>query len=170
LDPEVPVVVLVLPKWVEPDSPTKPALKPEFNWVVVLVPPGWVAPNPPTKLALKPKFDWVVGCKLALKPEFCCPPPTPGGANVTSRFALPILRPMAAMGVPPGDAVIVLAFAAVVAAMAAIGIILPGDKRIALAFAATAVAATMLVGVEVGVCAIVGMAWRELGLDKLCKY
>ncbi len=93
------MVVFVLPKWVAPDPPTEPALKPKFNWVVVLVPPGQVAPNPPTELALKPEFDWVVGCKLALKPEFCCLPPTLGGANMTSGFTLPMLRLMAAMGV-----------------------------------------------------------------------
>jgi hypothetical protein len=61
LDPKVPVVVLVLPKWVAPNLPTKPALKLEFNWVVMLVLTKWVAPNPPTKPALKPEFDWVVG-------------------------------------------------------------------------------------------------------------
>jgi hypothetical protein len=59
LDPEVPMMVLVLPKWVTPNPPTKPALKPEFDWVVVLVLPVWVAPNPTTKLALKPKFNEV---------------------------------------------------------------------------------------------------------------
>jgi hypothetical protein len=61
LDSKVPVVVLVLPKRVAPNLPTKPALKPEFDWVVVLVLPKWVAPNLPTKPALKPEFDWVVG-------------------------------------------------------------------------------------------------------------
>jgi hypothetical protein len=40
LDPEVPVVVLMLlPKRVAPNPPTKLALKPKFDWVVVLVPP-----------------------------------------------------------------------------------------------------------------------------------
>ncbi len=122
------------------------------------------------KLALKPKFDWVVVCKLALKPKFCCLLPTPGGANVTSGFALPILRPMAAMGIPLRDAVIALMFAAaVVAAMAAISI-LPGGKGIVLAFAATAEAAATFVGGEVGFCAILGVAQRELGCDKLCTY
>jgi hypothetical protein len=58
-------MVLVLPKWVAPNPPTKLALKPKLNWVVVLVLPEWVALNPPTKLALKPKVNWVVGCKLA---------------------------------------------------------------------------------------------------------
>ena len=143
-----------------PNPPIKPALKPEYNWVVVLVPPEWVAPNPPTKLALKPEFDWVVGCKLALKPKFCCPPPTPGGENVTSGFALPMLRPMAIKGVPPKDAVIVLAFAAEAAAMVAI-IVLPGDKGIVLAFASTTVAAA-IVGGGVGVCNIItllGESW-----------
>jgi hypothetical protein len=53
------MMVLVLPKWVAPNPPTKPALKPEFDWVVVLVLPKWVAPNLMTKLALKPKFDKV---------------------------------------------------------------------------------------------------------------
>jgi hypothetical protein len=124
-------VVLVLPEWVAPDPPTKPALKSKFNWVVLLVPPGGVAPNLPTKLALKPKFNWLVGCKLALKPKFCCLPSTPGGANMTSCFASAMLMPIAAMGVLPGDAVIVLAFAAAAVAMAAIGIPL-GDKWIAL--------------------------------------
>ncbi len=160
LDPEVPVVVLVLPKWVAPNLPTESAVKPKFDWVVVLVPPGWVAPNPPTELALKPEFDWMVGCELALKPEFCCPLPTPGGVNVTSGFAPPMLRPVAAMGIPPGDAMIVLAFAAVAAAMAVI-VVLPGDKGIALAFAAT-VAAASIVGGGVGVCnivALLGESW-----------
>jgi hypothetical protein len=32
-------MVLVLTKWVAPNLPTKPALKPEFDWVVVLVLP-----------------------------------------------------------------------------------------------------------------------------------
>ncbi len=114
-----------------PNLPTGPALKPKYHWVVVLVPPEWVAPNPPTELALKPNFDWVVGCKLALKPKFCCPPPTPGGANMTNGFAPLMLRPMAAMGVPAGDAVIVLAFAvAGVAAMAANGILPGADLKI----------------------------------------
>jgi hypothetical protein len=114
-----------------------------------------VAPNPPTKLALKPEFDWVVGCKLALKPEFCCLPLTPGGANVTSSFAPPMLRPMTVKGIPPGDAAIVLAFVAA-AAMAAIGIP-PGDQGIALAFAAIAAAASMFVGGGDGVCDIVAL-------------
>ncbi len=52
-------MVLVVPEWVAPNLPTKPALKPEFDWVVVLVLPEWVAPNPTTKLALKSKFDEV---------------------------------------------------------------------------------------------------------------
>jgi hypothetical protein len=47
--------------------------------------------------------------------------------------------------------------------------ILPGDKGMALAFAATAAAAATFVGGGVGVCAIIGMAWRE-GLIKLCEY
>ncbi len=128
-----------------------------------------MAPHPPTKLALKLEFNWVVGCEPAGMPEFCCPPPTLGGANATSRFALPMLRPMAAMSIPQGDTVIVLVFVAVAAAMGAIGILL-GDKGIALAFAATAAVAATFVGGEVGVCSILGMAWRELGLDKLCEY
>jgi hypothetical protein len=54
--------------------------------------------------------------------------------------------------------------------MAAMGVP-PGDKGIAVMFVATAAAAVAkFVGGEVGVCAIVGVAWRELGLDKLCKY
>jgi hypothetical protein len=119
-----------------------------------------VAPNPPTELALEPEFDWVVGCKLALKPKFCCLLLTPGGANVTSGFAPPLLRPMAVKGILPGDAVIVLLFAAAAAAaMAAFGIPL-GDKGIALAFASTAAAA--IVGGGDGVCNIVaslGESW-----------
>ncbi len=59
MDPEVPMMVLVLPGWVAPNPPTKPALKPEFNWVVVLVLLEWVAPNLMTELALKPRFDKV---------------------------------------------------------------------------------------------------------------
>ncbi len=154
MDPKIPVVVLVLPEWVAPNPPTEPALKPEFDWwVVVLMPPKWVAPNPPTELALKPKFNWVVGCKLVLKPKFCCLPPTPGGANLTSEFALPMLGPVAAMGVPPGDVMIVHALAAAVAVMAVI-VVPPGDKGIALAFMATALAAA-IVGGGVGVCGIV---------------
>ena len=109
------------------------------------MPPGWVAPNPPTKLALKPEFNWVVGCKLALKPKFCCPPPTLGGANVTSGFAPPMLRPMAVKGIPRGDAVIVLAFLVLVAVMVMI-VVPPVDKGIALAFAVTAAATAMFVG------------------------
>jgi hypothetical protein len=89
------VVLLVLPKQVAPDPPTKLALKPKFNLVLVLVPPAWAAPDLPTKLALKSGFDWVVGCKLALKPEFYCLPLAPGGANVTSGIAPWMLRPMA---------------------------------------------------------------------------
>jgi hypothetical protein len=65
--------------------------------------------------------------------------------------------------------VIVLMFTAAAAAMVVIGI-LPGDKGIALVFAATAVVVATFVGGEVGVCAIVGVARRELGLDKLCEY
>jgi hypothetical protein len=53
------MMVLVLPKWVAPNPPTKPALKPKFDWVVVLVLPEWVAPNPTTELALKPEFNKV---------------------------------------------------------------------------------------------------------------
>ncbi len=56
------------------------------------------------------------------------------------------------------------------ALMAATGIP-PGDEGKALAFAATAaVLAATFVGGEVEVCAIVGMAERVLGLDKMCKY
>ncbi len=140
--------------------------------MLVLVLPKWVAPNLPTKLALKPGLDWVVGCKPAGTPEFCCLTPTPRGANVPFRFVLPTLRPMTAMGVLPGNTMIVLALAALAAAaaMAATGIP-PGDKRIVLTFKATAVAvATTFEGGEVGVCAMVRVAWRELGLDKLSKY
>ncbi len=59
MDPKVPVLVLVLPKCVALNLPTKPALKPVFDWVVVLVLPKWVAPNLTTELALKPKFNEV---------------------------------------------------------------------------------------------------------------
>ena len=53
MDPKVPMMVLVLLKWVAPNPlPTKPALKPEFDWVVVLVLPKWVALNLMTKLAI----------------------------------------------------------------------------------------------------------------------
>jgi hypothetical protein len=52
LDPEVPMMVLVLPEWVAPNPPTELALKPEFDWLVVLVLPKLVAINPTTKLAL----------------------------------------------------------------------------------------------------------------------
>ncbi len=88
-----------------------------------------------------------------------------------SVFALPMLKPMAAMGVPPGDVVIVPAFAAAAVVMAEIGVP-PGDEGIAFMFAATAavVAMATFVGGDVGVHAIVGVAWIELGLDKLCKY
>ncbi len=107
-----------------------------------------MAPNLPTKLALEPEFNWVVGCKLALKPEFCCLPLILGGANMTSSVALSMLRPMAVRVLPPGDAAIVLAFAAAVA----IGIP-PGDEGIALAFSATAAAA--IVGGGDGFCDII---------------
>jgi hypothetical protein len=53
------MMVLMLPEWMAPNPPTKPALKPEFDWVVVLVLPKWVAPNPTTEMALKPEFDGV---------------------------------------------------------------------------------------------------------------
>ncbi len=59
MDPKVPMMVLVLLKWVALNPPTKLALKPEFNWVVVLALPEWVALNPTTKLAIKPKFNKV---------------------------------------------------------------------------------------------------------------
>jgi hypothetical protein len=161
LDPKLLVVVLVLPKQVAPDPPTKPALKPKFDPVVVLVPPAWAAPDPPTKLALKPGFNWVMGCKLALKPKFCCLLLAPGGANVTSCIAPRMLRPMAVKGVPPGDAAIVLAFAVAAVAMAAIGVP-PGDKGIMLAFVATVVATATFVGGGDGVCnivALLGESW-----------
>ncbi len=137
--------------------------------MVVLVLPKWVAPNLPTKPALKPKFDWVVGCKPAELPEFCYPPPAPRGANVTFGFILPMLRPMAATGIPPGDVVIALVFAeeAATAAIAVTGI-LPGEVVMALAFtaaaaAAAAVAASMFGGGGVGVYSIVATL-REMGL------
>ncbi len=97
-----------------------------------------MAPNPPTELALEPEFDWVVGCKSTLKPKFCYPPLAPSGANITSGFTPPMLRPMAVKGVPPGDVAIVLTFAAAAVAMVAI-FLLPGDEGIALAFVAIAV-------------------------------
>ncbi len=158
LDPKVLVVVLVLPKWVAPNPPNEPALKPKFDWVVVLVLPEWVAQSPTTEPSLKPKFDWVVGCKLAELHEFCCPPPNPRGANVMFGFIPPTLRPMTAMGIPPGNVVMALAFmvAAAAAAAAATGV-LPGDKVMALAFTATAAVAAALAlgGEEVGVCIVV---------------
>jgi hypothetical protein len=120
-----------------------------------------VAPNPPTKLALEPEFNWVVGCKLALKPKFCCPPLTLGGANVTSSFAPLMLRPMAVKGIPPGDMAIVLAFVAPAPAMVVIGVP-PGDKGIALAFAAIAAATSTFVGGGDGVGNIImslGESW-----------
>jgi hypothetical protein len=93
---------------------------------------------------------------MALNPEFCCPPLTQGGTNVTSGFALPMLRPMAVKGIPPGDVAIVLPFVAAAAVgMAEIGVPL-GDKGIALAFAATAVAAA-IVGGRDGVCNIAAL-------------
>ncbi len=104
-----------------PNPPTKPALKPKFNWVVVLVLPKLVAPNPPTKLALKPEFNWVLGYKPSERPELCCPPPTQRGANVTFGFVPPTLRPMAAMGIPPKNVLIVLAFVAAAAVMGSNG-------------------------------------------------
>ncbi len=92
--PEVPVMVLVLPKEVAPSLPTKPAFVPEF--------------------------DWVVGCKPAELPEFCCPPPTPRGADMKFGFVPPAFPPVAAMGVPPGVVVFALAFAATVVVGAAL--------------------------------------------------
>jgi hypothetical protein len=53
--------------------------------------------------------------------------------------------------------------------MAARGFLLR-DKGMVLAFAATAMEAKMFAGGVVGVCTIDGMARRELGLIKLCKY
>jgi hypothetical protein len=63
--------------------------------------------------------------------------------------------------------VIALAFAVAVVVVA-MGI-LPGDKGIAPCVLARAVAA-MFVGEEVGVCAIVGVAWREFWSNKLYEY
>ncbi len=146
MDPEAPVVVLVLPKWVALNLPTKPALKPKFNWVV--------------------------DCKPAKLPEFCYLPPTLRGANMTFGFIPPTLRPMAAMGVPPGDVVIALGFrAATAAAVAAMGIPL-GDKVMLLAFTVTAAAAATLTfrGGGGGGLQHCSIARRELGLIKLCKY
>jgi hypothetical protein len=130
MDPEVPVVVLELPKE--------------------------VAPRPPTEPAFVPKFDWVVGCKLAELPEFYCPPPPPRGANAMFGFVLLMFLPVigfgtpeplvlvstvevvivpvvledrsvadatgvvAATGVPPGVVVFVLTFAAAATAVAAL--------------------------------------------------
>ncbi len=164
LDPKVLVVVLVLPEWVAPNPPTKPALKPKFDWVLVLVLPEWVAPNPPTKLALKLEFDWVVGCKPAELPEFCRLPSTPRGANVTFRFIPLTVRPMVAMGIPPRNAVIALMFAAAATvAMVAMGI-QRGDKVMVLAFTVTAVAVAASTlrrgGVEVSnIVALLGECW-----------
>jgi hypothetical protein len=76
---------------------------------------------------------------------------------MTSGFALQMLKPMAAVGIPLGDAVIVLAYAAsaVMAVMTAIGVP-PVDKEIALVFAAT-VAVAAIIGGGVGVCDIVAL-------------
>jgi hypothetical protein len=84
---------------------------------------------------------------------------------------------MAVMGVPLEDVVITLKFA-VAAAMVAVAAVAaamtgtpPGVKGMAPVFVATAVVgAAVFGGGEVGVCAIVGVAQRELGLIKLCKY
>ncbi len=133
--------------------------------VVVLVLPEWVAPNPPTEPALKPEFDWVVGCKPAELPEFCYPPPTPRGASMMFGFIPLTLRLMAVAGVPLGEVVIALVFAAVAAAavvgaatMAATGVP-PGDKVMALAFMATvaAAAASTFGGGGAGVCNILAL-------------
>ncbi len=147
--------------WVAPLPPQLPV---RMFGIVALVLPEWVAPNPPAKPALKPEFDWVVCCKPAELPEFCCPPPTPRGANVTFGYILPTLRPMAAMGVPLGDVVIALAFAAAVAAAIAATCVLPRDKFMALMFTATAAAAATLtfgggwVGVR-NIVALLGESW-----------
>ncbi len=83
------------------------------------------------------------------------------------------------MGVLLGDVVIALALVAAVVVAAATVVVATGvpleDGGMALTFteiaaAAAAAAAAMFVGGEVGVCAIAGMAWRELGSYKLCKY
>ena len=66
MDPKVPMMVLVLLKWVAPNPPTKLALKPKFNWVVVLALPEWVGLNPMSKLAIKPKFKEVSKLNKAL--------------------------------------------------------------------------------------------------------
>ncbi len=72
------------------------------------------------------------------------------------RFVPPMLRPMAATGVPPREMVIALAFTAAV--MAAVATVVPPKDKGALAFAATAAAAaSMFGGGEVGVCAIVAL-------------
>jgi hypothetical protein len=173
LDPEVLVMVLMLSKLVAPNPPTKLALKPKFDRVVVPVLPEWVAPNLPTEPALKPEFDWVVGCEPAELPEFYCPSPTPRGANVMFRFVLPMLRPMAAMGIPQGDVVTALGFAVAAAAVATAAAVmgtLLRDEGTMLAFMATVAVVATLVGGKVGVQAIVGMAQIELGLKKLCEY
>jgi hypothetical protein len=81
--------------------------------VVVLVLPKVVALRPPTKPAFVPEFDWVVGCKPAELPEFCCPPPAPRGAKVTFGFVLPMFPLVAVMGIFPGVVVFALAFALV---------------------------------------------------------
>ncbi len=149
-----------------PNPPSKPALKPEFNWVVVLMLPKWVAPNPLTELTPKSKFDWEVDCKPAGMPKFCCPPPTPNSrmSKGDKWIPPPMLSPMAELSILPGDAVIVLAFMVGVAVTMAVIGIPPGDNGIVLAFVATAAAVVAFIRGEVGVCAIVGMARRELGL------
>ncbi len=164
MDPKVPVVVLVLPEQVAQNPPTKLAVKPKFDWVVVLVLPKWVAPKPPTKPALNPEFDWVVGCKLALKPEFCCPLPTQRGTKVMFGFIPPTLRPMAATGILPGNVVIALAFAAAATAARAATGVPPGDEVMALPFMATAAAAAASAfgggGVEVSnIVALLRKSW-----------
>jgi hypothetical protein len=110
--------------------------------VVVLVLPKEVAPSPPTKPAFVPKIDWVVGCKPTELPEFCCLLPTPRGANVMFIIVPPMLTPIAVMGILLGYIVMALAFTATAAAVAA---------------------STFRDG-GVGVCDIVALSWRELGI------
>jgi hypothetical protein len=101
------LLLFFLGKWLDPEVV-----------VVVLVLPKKMAPNPPAKPAFMPKFDWLVGCKPAELPEFCCLLPAPRGANVTFQFVPLTILPVAATGVPPGVLVFALAFVAVAAAAA----------------------------------------------------
>ena len=66
MDPKQPVI-LELPKWVAPNPLTKPALKPEFDWVVVYEPAELLEFYERFELAIKPELD--EASKLAIMPE-----------------------------------------------------------------------------------------------------